>query len=419
MRIAYIANYQGPSLVNERPCSHNFSLAARVKIQLIAELLQQSSHQVEIISQGALEPQVGSDKWRFKFYPGFSDSERFHPAIPIDYVSALSVRFLIGFWESLQAQRLLKERHARCPYDAVIIYNMQRAQIGCAQFAMRRLGLPVVLQYEDDSFVDVHGQTANGLISGHNRDSCRRVLKMVSGGIGVSPYLLSQMPGEIPKVLLRGVVSNQIVQASREGENAKKNRVVFSGTHEGTQGLEQLIQAWRLLAMRDWELHIAGRGPLTSMLERMAEGAHSIVFHGLLNREENARLICSARIGMNPQDLTKTPGNVFAFKIVEYLAAGAHVITTPRGALEPELEAGVSYISDNAPETIAACLQQVIDSRRYDCTAVEATLKTYGPAAVSLALNGLLEQVRAGKGSDRCLLPRQVNDAHGMSSHVR
>ncbi len=148
MRIAYVANYQGSSLVHARPCLHNFSLAARVKIQLIAELLQRSSHEVEIISQGALQPLTAGDRLKFRFYPSFSESDRFHPDIPIHYVSALSVRFLIGFWESIQTQRLLSALHRRRGFDAVIIYNLQRAQIGCARYASQRLGLPVILQYE-------------------------------------------------------------------------------------------------------------------------------------------------------------------------------------------------------------------------------------------------------------------------------
>lgn len=393
MRIAYVANYQGPSLVNNRPCLHNFSLAARVKIQLIAELLQRSSNEVEIISQGALQPQVGLDQLRFRFYPPFEESERFHPDIPIFYTSALSVRFLIGYWESRRAQHFLRTRHSRRPYDAVIIYNLQRAQLGCARYALRDLGLPVVLQYEDDSFVDVHGRTPAGMIAEWNRAACREVVTSVSGGTAVSPYLMSQMPADVPKLLLRGVVSNEILNRSRGAKASKRNWVVFSGTHEGTQGLAQMIEAWHMLDLPDWELHIAGQGPLTSTLEKMANRKRSIVFHGLLNREENAKMLCAAKIGMNPQDLTKTPGNVFAFKIVEYLAAGTHVITTPRGALEPELEAGMTYIADNAPETIAACLKQVMETRRYELTAEEAAVRTYGPDAVSRSLNNLLEQV--------------------------
>jgi len=66
-----------------------------------------------------------------------------------------------------------------------------------------------------------------------------------------------------------------------------------------------------------------------------------------------------ATIGINPHHVSETPGNVFAFKIIEYLASGAHVITTPMGPLEKELEAGVTYMPDNSPATIAAALELV------------------------------------------------------------
>jgi glycosyltransferase involved in cell wall biosynthesis len=370
-----------------------------VKIQLIADLLRRSAHEVEVISQGALEPLVGTDKLRFRFYPRFSESERFHPDIPIDYVSALSMKFLIGLWESVQTTRLLAARHRRSPYDAVIIYNMQAAQVGCARYA-QRLGLPVILEYEDDSFVDVHGRSSNALIANYHLRARRQLLRSIAGGTAVSPYLLDQMPPDIPKILLRGMVSHEILKSSQGARASKKNWVVFSGTHEGTQGLEQMIKAWHMLDLPGWELHIAGQGPITATLEKMAQAKPSIVFHGLLNREENARMICAAKIGMNPQDLTRTPGNVFPFKIVEYLAAATHVITTPRGALERELEAGVTYIADNAPETIAASLKQVIEERGYERTAEQAAVRTYGPDAISRSLNELLEQVTGKRQSE-------------------
>src|SRR6266576_501253 len=139
MRIAYIAPYQGLDLLRIRPCLDNLSLAAKVKIELIAELLQERSHEIEIISQGEV------DRYQIRYYPQFSENELFHPKIPIFYVSALPIRFLEGFWESIGAQRVLKARHQHCPYDLVIIYNMKRAQIGCAHYAIRRLGLPVIL----------------------------------------------------------------------------------------------------------------------------------------------------------------------------------------------------------------------------------------------------------------------------------
>ena len=83
---------------------------------------------------------------------------------------------------------------------------------------------------------------------------------------------------------------------------------------------------------------------------------------------------------------------MFAFKIIEYLAAGAHVITTPMGFLEPELEDGVTYVADNRPETIAASLIKVIREREFERHAIHAARRVPGPEAVAAALDTLVRE---------------------------
>jgi len=364
-------------------------LAARVKVEVIAELLQGSSHQIEVFSQGEV---IERD---LKFYPAFCEPEPFHPDIPIYYASALPIPFLNAIWSSLRMVRLFKSRHRVEPFDAVIIYNFKPAQMSCAKYACQRLGLPVILEYEDDAFVDTGGKEAADFKMRRHLSAARTVLNMVSAGTGVSPHLLAQLPSSIPKLLLRGVVSAEVASAIKPAAACRKNWVVFSGTLFRTKGLEQLIKAWDMTGHLDWELHIAGDGELTAQLRRMAVNSRGIVFHGLLNRRENALLLCSAKIAINPHDLSETPGNVFAFKIIEYLAAGAHVISTPMGTLEPELESGITYMPDNKTETIAATLKQVIQGHNYECTATRAALESYGPQAVSRSLDNLLNKVIA------------------------
>ena len=391
MRIAYIANYQGPGLLQKRPIVGNLSLAANVKMELIAELLQRRGHRVEILSQGEVI------KLQCKFYPSFREAQLFDPNIPIFYSSALPIRFLNGLWSSRFTLRRFRARHQAFPYDVVIIYNMKTAQIACANYAIRRLGLPVILQYEDDVFVSIGGETENDLRSRRHYNAYRGLMKTVSGGIAVSPHLLSQLPSDIPNLLLRGVVDEDILSAGRQTLTDRKDRVVYCGTHFRSKGLDKLINAWGMIRLPGWELHITGRGELTKVLEKMAQGNKSIVFHGLLDRQAKARLLGSAKIGINPHDVSGTPGNVFAFKIIEYLAAGTHVISTPMGPLEPELEAGITYMSDNTPETIARTLEKVVRKRCYERTAVESAQSRYGPAAVSMALDKLLREVAAAK----------------------
>jgi glycosyltransferase involved in cell wall biosynthesis len=277
----------------------------------------------------------------------------------------------------------------------MIIYNLKGPQVACAAYTVRRLGLPVILEYEDDRFVSLNGEKMNDLISRYQHRACARVLDMISGCIGVSPRLLSQARDNTPKMLLRGVVGDDIVRGRQELKGEKKNWILFSGTHVASNGVAELIDAWRHIGLPDWELHITGNGQLTDGLREMARSVSGLVFHGLVDRSALVHLMCSARVCINPHHVSRTPGNVFAFKIVEYLASGAHVITTPMGALEPELEAGVTYMANCAPRTIAETIRRVIRTHEYERTAGDAAQQAYGSNAVSRSLDSLVGQVTA------------------------
>jgi glycosyltransferase involved in cell wall biosynthesis len=387
MRIAYITPYQGPTLVKQRPIVKNRSMSNRIKIELVASLLRGNSHHVEVISQGEV---VES---RSLFHPSFSEPERFHPEIPVYYGSVIPIRRLNGWWSNARTLSIFKARHRRHPYDLVIIFNMKGPQIACANYAIQH-GIPVILQYEDDTFVNVQGEKEGGLAAYRSTRAASQLMLSVSGCMAVSPHLLSQVPVGIPKLLLRGVVGADIVEASEKFRGRKEKMVMFSGTHVPSNGVGELIRAWRGLQPPDWTLHITGYGRLTDELKQLAADVPGIVFHGLVSREELVRLMGSAAICINPHQLSRTPGNVFAFKLIEYLAAGAHVITTPMGALESELEAGISYMPDNSPATIASTIRQAIEENHWERSAPAAAQQSYGPEAVARALNTLLNQVR-------------------------
>ena len=360
---------------------------------LIAELLQRSSHSVEIFSQGEVVER------QFRFYPALSETEASNPSVVVYYASTFPVRFVRGLWSSLGTLRIFKKRHRESPFQLVIIYNLKPPQVTCANYAIRHLGLPVILEYEDDAFSSFCGGSRIAFTSGYFLSKARKLLGSVTACIGVSPYLLSQVKKDVPKLLLRGVVNDAIVNSKPPAKAPRRNWVVFAGTHSRSKGLEQLVEAWNMAGLSDWELHISGEGELSRRLHQMASNSRGIVFEGVLSQRELAQLLCSAKIGINPQDVSQIPGSVFAFKTIENLAAGLHVITTPMGALEREIECGITYIPDNKVETIAATLRQVIADRCYERTAAEAARQTYGPEAVSKSLNKLIAQVMAGRAT--------------------
>jgi glycosyltransferase involved in cell wall biosynthesis len=395
MRIAYITPYQGTTLLKARPIVRNRSMSNRIKIELIASLLHAKGHDVEVFSQG----EVIERKW--KFYPAFMEPERFHPEIPVYYASVLPVRRLNGSWSNYHTVHEFKIRHRANPFDLVIIFNLKGPQIACADHAIRQLDIPVILEYEDDRFVNVQGQMHESFSSRRYARAAAELLQRVAGGIGVSPHLLSQFPAAIPQLLLRGVVGEDVITASKERQEQKKNIVLFSGTHIQSNGVAELIQGWRLMQLPGWELHITGYGGLTESLRQMAADIPGITFHGLVSRTDLVDMMSSARICINPHQVSETPGNVFAFKIIEYIAAGAHVITTPMGALEPDLEAGITYMPDNSPATIAAAIQKLARDPKGLRTSAEAAHRVYGPEAVSQSLDDLVRKMRPAADGQR------------------
>ena len=202
-------------------------------------------------------------------------------------------------------------------------------------------------------------------------------------------------------MLLRGVVGDDLVQGSKQLTEVKRNRILFSGTHIESNGVANLIAAWRSAPIDGWELHITGQGELTTALRQMAENVPGVVFHGMVSRQELVELMSSARICINPHAVSQTPGNVFAFKIIEYLVAGAHCVTTRMGKLETDLEHGITYMQDNSPETIAAILKKVTAERGYERVAPKAAQDAYGSHAVSKSLGIFLKQVTQGVTTKR------------------
>ena len=126
-------------------------------------------------------------------------------------------------------------RHRVAPFDVIIIFNFKPPQVASALYAVRRR-IPLILEYEDDAFGSVAGESEAGLVTRYHHRAYRRVLAAVSGCIAVPPYLLSQVPSRVPTLLLRGVVGDDVLAASKRLRASKKDIVLFAGTHTRWNG---------------------------------------------------------------------------------------------------------------------------------------------------------------------------------------
>jgi len=138
------------------------------------------------------------------------------------------------------------------------------------------------------------------------------------------------------------------------------------------------------------QLHITGTGQLADYVKRAAAETPSIVFHGLVDRENLNKLLCRAAICVNPSCISKSVGNIFPFKIVEYLASGAHVLSTIIEEVEPELAKGITIIdSDDAP-SLARGMLACMDRFPNLPDASAAVQATYSQTTVAENLDKLL-----------------------------
>ena len=165
--------------------------------------------------------------------------------------------------------------------------------------------------------------------------------------LGVSPHLLSRMRRRDAEVVLRDVVPDEILRAGDTRRRRRRNG-------SPTRALTFRVKDWSRSSRRGTAHRcpvgnsIAGRSMLTPKLEKMAEANRTVVFHRVLDRAANARLLGSpdcCRSARRQRD----PGDVLAFKIIEYLAAGAHCVKSTDGMLKTDLQRGITYLPDDLP----------------------------------------------------------------------
>ena len=167
MRIAYVANYQGPALVEQRPIVRNLSMSNRVKIELVATLLHRESRR-----DGRFQGEVVDH--RLTLYPRLTEPVRFHEQIPVECASCLPVKRLNGAWSSLTV-RLLRSLHRRDPFDLVVVFNFNGRRL--RPRSGRPSGSPSCCSMRTMPS-GVHDERESPLAGAHTA-ACRRILQTV------------------------------------------------------------------------------------------------------------------------------------------------------------------------------------------------------------------------------------------------
>jgi glycosyltransferase involved in cell wall biosynthesis len=179
-----------------------------------------------------------------------------------------------------------------------------------------------------------------------------RVLVLGPHWRAVAVNLLGADPGRVQ------IVCNGVPSGEGERKNDDGLHVVFLGRLEERKGVSDLIAALAAPALRDlpWRATLAGDGdprPYAAQAHRLGIGDR-IAFPGWLDRKETTGLLRSASVLALPSKAEGLP-----MVVLEALANGVPVVTTPVGAIPDFLEDQVSALFH--PPGDASALARALD----------------------------------------------------------
>lgn len=214
------------------------------------------------------------------------------------------------------------------PPDIVWCYNAYAFEMHAARIAHARLGCSIIVQLEDAIFARWRLNNIKPLVDFFffKRVACsivfatcvnshlKEVLRRYNISAMVVPGIVTSKTLCLPTCSLQGLAPIKVGY--------------FGGLSidKGADFLFKLIKQ-SIKAKSPLEFHITGSGGLSrQFLELSTKFPHSIHYHGVVSEDEYSSLLGSIDVILNPHQ--NIPG-VFPFKLIEAVAAGKLVVSSP------------------------------------------------------------------------------------------
>ncbi|MFA5481329.1 MAG: glycosyltransferase [Bacilli bacterium] len=157
----------------------------------------------------------------------------------------------------------------------------------------------------------------------------------------------------------------------------------FGGALYERYGVMNLINAFKKVKT-DYQLLIAGHGPLIEAIEVMAKEDSRIRYLGLLSKEDLISYQCSAVCNINPRPFDqKLDDYSVPSKVLEYLSVGVPLISTMNGALHKQFCGEAIWIKDGGEDELRKAMELFLlfnpeDIKKKALLAKEKVLSIYG-----------------------------------------
>ncbi|WP_292518327.1 glycosyltransferase family 4 protein [Methanoculleus sp.] len=152
----------------------------------------------------------------------------------------------------------------------------------------------------------------------------------------------------------------------RPANNEKKKQIIYAGNVGHAQDLDKVALAVKSMnGTYNLKLLIVGDGDTREYLKQLAKSENitdSVIFTGILPREEIPLLLSESLIGVAPLKRLDNLEYAAPTKAYEYMACGIPFVGCGSGEIARLAEkSGAGVIAENTPEAIAATLSSLLD----------------------------------------------------------
>lgn len=212
------------------------------------------------------------------------------------------------------------------------VYNAYVFEALLARALKRRFSIPLVFEFEDWAMArrKWHPKSLTDLLA------WRYVLPEPDLCLAVNRSLLKRerRRSGCDAQLCPGVVSGGLIDACIRQpafSDTRRHQVVvgYFGTLSTEKGAEWLLDMVEHMGDH-FVFHVSGNGPLAKEFETLSARRHNFYYHGQVDEDTLYDLMANCDVLLNPHKPIEAMGDgVFPFKVIEYVASGRLVISTP------------------------------------------------------------------------------------------
>jgi glycosyltransferase involved in cell wall biosynthesis len=324
MNILYIAGYTSPSFLSINRDDNTPNLGGMRKVELICSILANAGHNVIVLSSAMLS----NSRIAIRHFQRECKELDNGKNVRIDYPAAFMLRPFGGLINCIRARSIAKTLLKDFVPDLAIIYNTYLFE-SLASMELVNRTIPIILEIEDLPLARSRGVLN---IKPRLDQMCwDLMLQKASAFTAVNQPIYDLLPSGKPKLLLPGIIDQDLVECSKQRRNPYSKEIKtlgYFGALTHGKGVSLLLELVPLLSS-SWQLIVTGSGPLSASFERLSnEYPDRMRFLGSVDKRTMYEAMCGCDcLVIPPENIANQGEGVFPFKTFEYAVSGAHVIS--------------------------------------------------------------------------------------------